>query len=132
MGLVVAAEDDQHRGEEVAGEDGHGDAAGHAFGMGRRRAPEIGAVELLEDDRPALLPGLAGQALAAAEAQGAADRREAGRLAVEPAAELEHGAVGARHPDLAGADESLHAAGLGAAGLGMAAAAAIMTDDKVP
>ena len=81
--------------------------AGQALGMGGGRALEIRALELLEQQRVALLPGLAGQALAAAEAQLAAEHGEARGLAVQAAAVLELAAVVAGHPVLDRLDEGL-------------------------
>ncbi|EXI73699.1 MAG: hypothetical protein AW07_02385 [Candidatus Accumulibacter sp. SK-11] len=105
--FVVTAEDDQHRGEKVAGKHGQRDAAGQAFGVRGLGAAEVRTCELFQYDRPAFQPSLARQAFAEAEAHLPAGGAKALCAAVQASAELERAAVVAGHPDFDDADEGL-------------------------
>ena len=79
----VATEDHQHRGQHLAGEQRQRDRAAQALGRGGLAAAEVAAFELLEHDRPTLVPGPTGQAFAAAE-----DWERAGSLILSKNSEI--------------------------------------------
>lgn len=106
--LVIAAEKDDHCLQIIAGKDRQRDAAGQpglARGFG---AQEIGVIEIMQDDRSAGRPGLAGQALIVGETHRLAGSLEVAERAVKAVEKLEMRAFLVWNPYFGHPDQGLH------------------------
>ena len=107
--IGLAAQQHHHRGELRAAKDRQRHGAVQAGRAGQLGAAEIRALQLAQQDRPALFPGRARQALAAAETKRAADGTKDRRCTINAPRPLEWRTVHRGGPDFCDADEGVHA-----------------------
>jgi len=108
MRFGVAAEKDDHAGQDITQEDRAGDCAAQAFGPCCRRASEVGAVQLAKHDRVPVVPSASGQAFGSPKAHLAGDRTKNRRGIEETTCQFQQTFVFRRYPDLRNANECPH------------------------